>query len=220
MAGFSKSKLILQRGDPPQARYMFKHALIQDAAYHSLLRANRRIQHSRVAEAVEKLFPEMADTQPELLAHHYTEAGLSAEAIPFWRKAGQRAVERSANVEALNHINRGLALLRTLDDTTERAAEELTLQVTLGVPLGIIRGYASPEVRAAYERARDLCQQIGETRQSIRPVGALETSSCVGGIPSSERIGRTTSGARRTLPEPGLSAPSAPCPMDYFGPSR
>jgi predicted ATPase/class 3 adenylate cyclase len=165
----TESELILQRGDPPQARYMFKHALIQDAAYHSLLRANRRIQHSRVAEALEKLFPETAETQPELLAHHYTEAGLTTEAIPFWRKAGQRAVERSANVEALSHLNRGLALLRTLDDTTERAAEELTLQVTLGVPLGIVRGYASPEVRATYERARELCQQIGDT-QELYPV--------------------------------------------------
>jgi predicted ATPase len=161
------------RGIAPDAIYRFKHALIRDSAYEGLPKTRQGELHRRIADVLDRSFPEMATLQPELLAHHYTEGGLRAEAIPFWQKAGQRAVERSAHVEALSHLNSGLALLKTLDDTTERAAEELTLQVTLGVPLGIIRGYASPEVRAAYERARDLCQQIGETRQLYPVLWAL-----------------------------------------------
>jgi predicted ATPase len=163
LRNLADAELVYVRGIAPEAVYQFKHALVRDAAYEGLAKARRRELHRRIADVLDRSFPEMAAAQPELLAHHYTEAGLRAEAIPFWREAGQRAVERSANVEALSHLNTGLALLKTLDDTTERAAEELALQVTLGVPLGIIRGYASPEVKAVYERARNLCQQIGET---------------------------------------------------------
>ena len=165
--------LLFQQGVPPQASYLFKHALVQDAAYGTLLREPRRALHARIANVVDRSFPEIAAARPELLAHHYTEAGLSAQAIPCWQKAGQRAVERSASVEAVNHLTKGLALLKTLTDTPERAAEELTLQVTLGVPLGMIRGYASPEVKAVYERARELCQQLGETQQLCPVLWAL-----------------------------------------------
>jgi predicted ATPase len=153
------------RGTAPRAAYQFKHALIRDAAYAALPKTRRRELHRRIASVIDRSFPEIAAARPELLAHHYTEAGLSAQAISCWRKAGQRAVERSAHAEAINHLARGLALLKTLDETPERAAEELTLQVTLGVPLGIARGYASPEVKTTYERARELCQHLGETRQ-------------------------------------------------------
>jgi tetratricopeptide (TPR) repeat protein len=165
--------LLFRQGVPPRASYLFKHALVQDAAYGTLLREPRRALHARIANVVDHSFPEIAAARPELLAHHYTEAGLSAQAIPCWQKAGQRAVERSAHVEAINHLTRGLALLKTLADTPERAAEELTLQVTLGVPLGITRGYASPDVKAVYERARELCLQIGEARQLCPVLWAL-----------------------------------------------
>jgi predicted ATPase len=95
---------------------------------------------------LEKKFPETRETQPELLAHHYTEAGLVVQAIPYWQRAGQRAVERSANIEAIGHLTEGLELLKTLPDTPERTQQELTLQITLGVPLIHTKGYAAPEV--------------------------------------------------------------------------
>ena len=112
------AELLYQRGLPPQARYTFKHVLIQDAAYQSLLRSTRRQYHRQIAQVLEERFPETRETHPELLAHHYTEAGLSAQAIPYWQQAGQRAIERSANVEAINHLTKGLEVLKTLPADT------------------------------------------------------------------------------------------------------
>ena len=100
-----------QRGVPPQATYVFKHALIQDAAYESLLKSTRQHYHQRIAQVLEAQFPETAGAQPELLAHHYTEAGLTRQAVDYWYKAGQRAIERSAHLEAITHLRQGLALL-------------------------------------------------------------------------------------------------------------
>src|SRR5713101_3161625 len=99
-----EAELLYQRGLPPQATYLFKHALIQDAAYQSLLRSTRQQYHQRIAQVLEAQFPETVTTQPELLAYHYTEAGLTEQAIPYWQRAGQRAVERSAHVEAISHL--------------------------------------------------------------------------------------------------------------------
>jgi predicted ATPase len=164
-----EAEVLYQRGLPPQARYVFKHALIQDAAYQSLLKSTRQQYHQKIAQVLEERFPETTETQPELLAHHYTEAGLIIQAIPYWERAGRRAIERSANLEAINHFTRGLALLKTLPDTPERTRQELTLQIALGVPLQATRGFAAPEVERAYARARELCQQMGETSQ-LTPV--------------------------------------------------
>jgi predicted ATPase len=108
-------------------------------------------------------FPDTAETQPELLAHHYTEAGFAAQAIPFWLRAGQRAVQRSANVEAISHITKGLELLKSLPETAERNQQELTLQIALGMPLIATKGYAAPEVGQVYTRAQELCRQVGDT---------------------------------------------------------
>jgi predicted ATPase len=127
-----EAEFLYQRGLPPQATYTFKHALIQDVAYQSLLRSTRQHYHQRIAQVLEAWFPATVETQPELLAQHYTEAGLIAEAVPYWQRAGQRAIERSANVEAIAHLRRGIALLTTLPDTPERVQAELTLQTTLG----------------------------------------------------------------------------------------
>jgi predicted ATPase len=115
-----EAELVYQRGAPPQATYLFKHALIQDVAYQSLLRSTRQQYHQRIAQVLEDRFPETVETQPELLAHHYTEAGLSEPAIGYWQQAGQRAVERSANAEAIQHFRHGLALLTTLPETPDR----------------------------------------------------------------------------------------------------
>jgi predicted ATPase/class 3 adenylate cyclase len=159
------TEFLYQRGLPPQATYLFKHALIQDAAYQSLLRSTRQQYHQRIAQVLEAQFPETVTTQPELLAYHYTEAGLTEQAIPYWQRAGQRAVERSAHVEAISHLTKGLELLKTLPDTPERTRQELDLQITLGPALMVIKGPAAPEAERVYNRARALCQHVGETLQ-------------------------------------------------------
>jgi class 3 adenylate cyclase len=120
LARLVEAELLYQRGLPPQATYVFKHALIQDAAYQSLLKSTRQQFHQRIAQVLAQRFPETVETQPELLAHHYTEAGLIAQALPYWQQAGQHALGRSAYVEALSHLHKGLEVLRVLPDTMER----------------------------------------------------------------------------------------------------
>ncbi len=151
-----EAELIYQRGTPPQAVYIFKHALIQDTAYQSLLKSKRQQLHRQIATVLEDRFPEIKDTQPELLAHHYTEAGLISQAIPYWQQAGQRAVARSAYVEAINHLSRGLELLKTLPDTPERQQKEFDLQAALCAPLMITKGYTALEVEALSRRTIEL----------------------------------------------------------------
>ena len=158
-----EAELVYQRGLPPQATYMFKHALIQDAAYQSLLRRTRQQYHQRIAQVLAAQFPETVETQPELLAHHYTEAGLSPQAISYWQRAGERAIQYSAHVEAISHLTKGLEVLKTLVDSPERFQHELAIQTSLGLALIATKGYAAPEVEKAYARARELCRQMGET---------------------------------------------------------
>jgi TOMM system kinase/cyclase fusion protein len=160
-----EAEFLYQQGLPPQATYVFKHALIQDAAYQSLLRSTRQQYHQRIAQVLEAQFSEIAATQPEVLAHHYTEAGLPAQAVGYWQQAGQRATQRSAYVEALSHLSRGLEVLQSLPDTPERAEQELSLQTTLGSACMAVKGQAAPEVGQAYARARELCRQVGEMPQ-------------------------------------------------------
>jgi predicted ATPase/class 3 adenylate cyclase len=158
-------ELVYQRGVPPQATYTFKHALIQDAAYQSLLKSTRQQYHQRIAQVLEAQFPETAETQPELLAQHYTEAGLGEQAIGYWQRAGQQASERSANVEAISHFTTGIELLKTLAETPEHTQEALALYIGLGTALRMTKGQAAPEVGHAYTQAYALCQQAGETPQ-------------------------------------------------------
>jgi predicted ATPase/class 3 adenylate cyclase len=157
------AELLYQRGRPPRARYIFKHALIQDAAYASLLKSTRQQYHQQVAQLLEARFPEIVAAEPELLAHHYTEAGCHAPAVDYWQQAGTRALQRSAHVEAIAHVQRGLALLTALSDIPQRTQHELDLLITLGPALMSTKGFAAPEVVQAYTRARELCQQVGET---------------------------------------------------------
>src|SRR5262252_3893587 len=160
-----EAEFLYQQGLPPQATYLFKHALIQDAAYQSLLRSTRQQHHQRIAQVLETQFPELCTTQPELLAYHYTEAGFTAQALPYWQRAGEQASARSAHVEAVHHLTKGLEVLKTLPDTPERTQQELSLQTALGLPLLATKGMAAPEVEHTYARARALCQQLGETPQ-------------------------------------------------------
>ena len=130
-----EAEFLYQQGLPPQATYRFKHALIQDAAYQSLLRSTRQQYHQRIAQVLEAHFPETAETQPELLAHHYTEAGLAEHAIPYWQQAGEHARDRAAPLEAIRHCTTGIALLQTLPETPARTQHALTLHLALGAAL-------------------------------------------------------------------------------------
>jgi predicted ATPase len=148
---------------PPQATYRFKHALIQDAASQSLLKSTRQQYHQRIAEVLEGRFPEIVETQPEWLAHHYTEAGLAEHAIPYWQRAGEHARDRGAPLEAISHVTTGIALLTTLPETPARTQQAVTLHLALGAALQMAKGFAAPEVEQAYTQAYALCQQVGET---------------------------------------------------------
>ena len=151
--------LLFRQGVPPHATYLLKHALVQDAAYSTLLREPRRALHARIAENLESQFAEIAETQPDLLARHCTEAGLIEKAASLWGKAGQRSLDRSALAEAIEQLMRALDQIATLPSTPARRREEITLQVALTVPLSQVKGYVAPEARAAVERARLLIEQ-------------------------------------------------------------
>jgi predicted ATPase len=152
--------LLFRRGAPPHASYLFKHVLVQDAAYAILLRARRRQLHEAVAAALEREFPETVATQPELLAHHTTEAGLTEQAVEYWRRAGERALERSANLEAIAHLTRGIQLLDGLPQSRQRDEQELVFQAALIAPLWTSRGIGSPEAERASRRALELCERV------------------------------------------------------------
>ncbi len=168
------AELLYQRGVPPQVTYIFKHALIQETAYQSLLKSKRKQYHQQTVHILEQHFPEIATTQPELLAYHCTEAGLTAQAIPYWQRAGQHAVEGSANVEAISHFTKGLELLKTLPETPERTGQELALQLALGPPLRMVKGHTAPEVEGVYTRAYELSQQLGDSWQQFSVLMGLQ----------------------------------------------
>ncbi|TMK52894.1 MAG: zinc-ribbon domain-containing protein [Alphaproteobacteria bacterium] len=148
-----RAELLFQRGTPPSAQYTFKHALVQDVAYASLLRANRQQLHARIARAYETHFPEVVRAEPELVAHHFTEAGLSEAAIEYWQQAGDLAMARSGHSEAIRHFSVALDLLTRLGEKPDRAAKELEICVKLGPALMMVKGPASPEADAIYSRA-------------------------------------------------------------------
>ncbi len=204
-----EAELVAQRGLPPQATYTFQHALIQDTAYQSLLKSTRQQYHQRIAQVLEARFPETVETQPELLAHHYTEAGLSVQAIRYWQRAGQRATQRSAHVEAIGHLTEGLELLKTLPDTPERAQQELTLQIALGVPLTTTKGYATLEVEKAYTRARELCRQVGETPQ-LFPVlrGLWRFYIARGKLQTARELGEQLLSLAQSIQDPAFLLPA------------
>ena len=151
--------LLFRQGVPPHATYLFKHALVQDAAYGTLLREPRRALHARIAETLESQFAEIAENQPELLARHCTEAGLIEKAASLWGKAGQRSLARSALVEAAEQLTRALDQIATLPATPALRREQIKLQVALITPLIHVKGHAAPETKAAAEQARLLIEQ-------------------------------------------------------------
>src|SRR5262249_44290758 len=157
------SGLISRRGTPPHPAYAFKHALVRDAAYATMLKSRRQQLHGQIAKALEDQVPGVVASEPEILAHHFAAAGLTERGVFYWQRAGQLASERSANVEAATHFNMGLELLKQLPDTTARAHQELALHVDLGAALIATKGNAAGEVERCYLKARELCLQVGET---------------------------------------------------------
>jgi predicted ATPase len=153
----AEADILLVQGVLPEADYRFKHALIQDAAYENLLKSRRQVLHRRVAEVLRDQFS--ASVVPELLAHHFTQAGLTETAIEWWGRAGQRSLERSASVEAVEQFKRALAQIGALPSTARLRREEIKLQVALIIPLQQVKGWGSPEAKAASERARLLIEQ-------------------------------------------------------------
>jgi class 3 adenylate cyclase/tetratricopeptide (TPR) repeat protein len=154
------AELIFRRGTPPDAEYTFKHALVQDAAYSTLLRSRRQQLHARIAATLEDQFSEIVAAQPALLARHYAEAGLAENAVIYWLKAAQRALARSAMTEGVAHLRKGLDELAILPDGPSRRQQELDLQITLGPVLAGTKGWSAPEVGQAFARARALAEQI------------------------------------------------------------
>jgi predicted ATPase len=167
LARLVSSELIFQRGTPPDAVYTFKHALVQDAAHGSLLRATRQQLHAQIAAALEVQSPELMDSQPELFARHYAEAGLVEQSVAYWGKAGRRSTARSAMAEAAAQFQKGLDQLALLPGTTEHQRWELELRSGLGVVLMAVKGYAAPETGHAYVRARELWQQLGSPSEFL-----------------------------------------------------
>ena len=162
LARLVEADLIYSRGTAQGAHYVFKHALIRDAAYQSLLKSRRGFFNDRIARVMDARFPEIRETQPELLAHHYTEAGLTDQAADCWQRAAQRAIERSAYVEAIHHLDTALRLSKTLPVTGQSTRRELLLLTSYGLALTPTRGYAAPELEETYTRAHELSRQIGE----------------------------------------------------------
>jgi serine/threonine protein kinase/tetratricopeptide (TPR) repeat protein len=162
------AELAIQRGRPPHAKYVFKHGLIQDTAYESLLEKTRRHYHGRIADALASRFLDIVQAQPELVAHHYTE-GRSPKAQDYWLRAGMRAAERSANLESIQHLTRGLELLAREPATPERDERELTFTMRLGAPLMAIKGYGAEVVEQNFSRALALCRRIGDDARELVP---------------------------------------------------
>ncbi|MEH2537576.1 MULTISPECIES: adenylate/guanylate cyclase domain-containing protein [unclassified Bradyrhizobium] len=167
LARLVHSELVFQYGTPPEAAYSFKHALVQDAAYSTLLRSDRQRLHARIAGALKGDFPDRVAREPELLAHHYTEACQIERAVGYWLKAGESAAQRSANLEAIRHLTRGLEALNTLPENFERDRQELAFQIAIGTPMIAVYGYSAPQTGAAYGRARALCERLGEAEPLV-----------------------------------------------------
>ena len=167
LAQLVEAELLYQRGRPPRAKYIFKHALLQDAAYASLLRRTRQEYHLQTARLLEARFPETVETSPELVAHHYSEANVPDRALAYLQQAGERCMRGSANAEAITHLSRGLDIVRAMPDGRQRDQQELDLLMALGPALIARKGYAAPEVEPAYRRALELSQALGDVAKQF-----------------------------------------------------
>jgi class 3 adenylate cyclase/predicted ATPase len=183
------SELVFQRGTPPDSVYSFKHALVQDAAHGSLLRSARQQLHAQIAEALETDSSELRDSQPELFAQHYAEAGLVEKSVAYWGKAGHRSAARSAMAEAATQFQKGLDQLALLLDTPERRRQELEFWSALGAVFQAVKGQAAPETGHAYARARVLWEQLGSLSEFLRvPFGQARYHMFRGELDLAQRL--------------------------------
>ncbi len=173
LAALVRAEILYRRGLPPAATYFFKHALIHDTAYETLLKSTRQQYHARVAEVYEDRFPEAARARPEVLAQHFTLAALGKRAVPYWRAAGELAIERSGYVEAIHHFSAALDLVRALPDERGRAEIELDLSVKLGTALIVSKGPATPEAEALYRHAVEVGRSLGDSPQRFKVLHGL-----------------------------------------------
>ena len=162
LSKLTSAQLIFPQGSTPAVTYSFKHALVRDAAYETLLRSKRSQLHGRIAQVLATEFAEIAEAQPEILAHHYTQAGLTNLAIQWWRKSGDLAIRRSANREAVGHLGRALDLIRLSPHDSQRDRTELAVRITLSGPLIATGGYVTSELAENYSKAAELCTKLGE----------------------------------------------------------
>jgi len=176
-----QSGLLYEGGSPPESVYRFKHHLVQEAAYDSLLRRRRRDYHHRIASVLDERFPDLAASRPELLAYHYTAAEVYDAAVGYWQRAGEQALERSAAIEAAAHMRQGLALIARLPQGAARSEAEVMLQIGLGAALTATHGYGAEEVAKTYARARNLCDEVGETAQLFPALRGLQSFYMVHG---------------------------------------
>ena len=181
LAQLVRSELVFCRGELPQAVYTFKHVLVRDAAYSGLLKSRRAVLHATIADAFEQRFPEIVETQPETLAHHLTEAGLFEKAEPYWLQAGKKAAMRSANLEAIAHLKRGIEATDRLPDGARKDRLELDFQFALGPCLIATQGPASNETMTTFARARELCERLGDAPEQLQVMFWLTTASVVRG---------------------------------------
>ena len=185
----TRAGLLLQQGVPPHATYLFKHALVQDAAYSTLLR-NKRIElHARIAHLLDQQFSDVKENNPEIIARHYTEAGLTAQAIDYWQRAGHRAAKRSANQEAVAHFRRAKQLIENLPDRAAFAEQELQLLIALGPALMTTKSSAAPEIGSLYARAGELARQTGRMADLFPTIwGAWLVAFVSGNFPAAKRL--------------------------------
>jgi class 3 adenylate cyclase/predicted ATPase/ABC-type transport system involved in cytochrome c biogenesis ATPase subunit len=162
-----RAELVFRRGEPPEAIYSFKHALVRDTAYESLLKSRRHQLHGRIARALEERFPDVVASEPEIVARHFTEAGLIDLAINYWLKAGNLALSRSANAEAVKHLRQGIELTQSLASSPERVRKELDFYLALGPAMAATEGYAAPETVRIFSRARDLLGEEGTPTEQM-----------------------------------------------------
>jgi predicted ATPase len=200
LAQLVDAELLYQRGAPPEATYTFRHALIQETAYQSLLKSVRQQFHARIAQVLEERFPERVASEPEVIARHYDEAGLAAPASAHYQRAGERAAQGSANEEAIGHLRRALVLVGTLPETRERHQLELGLQMAIGVPVAAAKGWSHPEYEQTYARARELASQIGESPELPRVLVGMAAAYYMKGdlLTSAEIWNEALAAAERT----------------------
>jgi tetratricopeptide (TPR) repeat protein len=202
-----EAELLLRRGTPPEASYSFKHALVQEAAYESLLKSRRQLLHKHIGDVLREQFPAIAETEPEVVAYHFTEAGLDGVALDWWRKAGQQALKRSAYTEAIAHLGKAVAIADGLPDDPGRTMNRLHLQIAYSRALRGNLGHSAPQTVAAWTRARQFAADINDPVE-LAPIYSGLFNACLthGEIAPMWELADATMGAANRRPDSPVAA--------------